>query len=62
MHGNVSEWWWDWYDQYDFVDPSGAVVTLTDPEGPTVAPEGGLKVARGGSAVDPPRTAGRQNA
>jgi formylglycine-generating enzyme required for sulfatase activity len=39
MHGNVSEWCQDWYDDY----PTG---TVTDPKGP---PSGQHTVLRGGS-------------
>ena len=44
MHGNVSEWSWDW-----FADYSGDVV---DPIGPS---DGGFRVARGGSWKDSAR-------
>ncbi|QEL14718.1 SUMF1/EgtB/PvdO family nonheme iron enzyme [Limnoglobus roseus] len=45
MHGNVSEWCGDWYNEYYYFDSTG-----TDPHGP---PRGEKKVVRGGSWADP---------
>lgn len=47
--GNVSEWCWDWYSQYDVDDPD---IPIIDPMGPS---DGESKVIRGGSAYDLPR-------
>jgi formylglycine-generating enzyme required for sulfatase activity len=45
MHGNVSEWCWDWRDEY----PDGDAAT--DPTGPEEKPAGENRVVRGGSFV-----------
>jgi formylglycine-generating enzyme required for sulfatase activity len=42
MHGNINEWVWDWYGNYD-------VSVDTDPTGPAT---GTYRVARGGSYYD----------
>lgn len=52
VHGNVSEWCWDWWGSY----PQGSSVDYTGLE------SGVTRVVRGGSWVDPPslvRSAGR---
>jgi sulfatase modifying factor 1 len=48
MHGNVSEWCWDWYSE-GYYKQSG----VDDPTGPAarVAPS---RVLRGGSLIDQP--------
>jgi sulfatase modifying factor 1 len=43
MHGNVSEWCWDYYGEY------GAQTQTTDPTGPS---SGSLRVSRGGGWND----------
>ena len=45
MHGNVAEWVWDWYGEYD-------TQTDTDPVGPA---SGNAKVVRGGGWNDHPK-------
>jgi eukaryotic-like serine/threonine-protein kinase len=47
MSGNVWEWVWDWYAPFD-----GRSAEAVDPTGP---PEGGRRVARGGSWFSLPR-------
>jgi formylglycine-generating enzyme required for sulfatase activity len=44
MHGNVSEWCYDWYDKAIYATRRGKVAI--DPQGP---PTGTLRVLRGGS-------------
>ncbi len=45
MHGNVAEWVWDWYDEYD-------AQADTDPTGPV---SGNAKIVRGGGWNDHPK-------
>ncbi len=45
MHGNVTEWCWDWYAPY-------AVGGVTDPTGPTTPSPGSVRSIRGGSWYD----------
>ncbi|GHV96748.1 hypothetical protein AGMMS50293_30680 [Spirochaetia bacterium] len=45
MHGNVSEWVWDWYADY-------SPAAQTDPQGPSMG-KWNQKVARGGSWTEP---------
>ncbi len=50
MHGNVSEWCWDWYDSKEYTSRSSSSVTR-DPTGPVT---GEARVVRGGSWFDAP--------
>ena len=60
MHGNVSEWCWDWYD-----DAYYSISPVSDPLGPANSPVN-ARVTRGGSyshsAVEVLRSAHRVNA
>jgi formylglycine-generating enzyme required for sulfatase activity len=49
MHGNVMEWCWDWFGDYQLGDPDGDGVVV-DPTGPDY---GTQRVVRGGSWYSP---------
>jgi len=52
LHGNVWEWCWDWYGDYQVTSDNDKSVSLTCPIGP---PTGSGRVLRGGSFLDGPR-------
>jgi formylglycine-generating enzyme required for sulfatase activity len=51
MHGNVSEWCWDWDDRY----PEESVLVSEDPRGPQT---GRLRIIRGGAWNSPVHDSG----